>query len=129
MGDVFSYSSGCQLVSSPSAYGLDPAVAVDIKNNMLSGAALLQQSFNEHVAAGVPFSSWNPDNGTPDSTLGTISTLAWEFIEHAEMQGQGYQVPTQRMTKFLQKFSASMLASYAPTSNTEAAATFRSTLM
>ena len=129
MGDVFSYSSGCQLVSDPSTYGLDPAVAVDIKNNMLSGAALLQQSYNNYAAAGAPFSSWNPDNGTPDPTLGTISTLAWKFIEHTEMQGHGYQVPTQRMMKFLQMFNASMLASYAPTSNTEAAATFRSTLM
>ena len=129
MGDVFSYSSGCQLVSKPSTYGLDPAVAVDIRNNMLSGAALLQQSYNNYVTGGAPFSSWNPHNGEPDPTLGTISTLAWKFIEHSEMQGHGYQVPTQRMMKFLQMFNASMLSSYAPTSNTEAAATFRSTLM
>jgi hypothetical protein len=97
MGDVFSYASGCQLVSNPSTYGLDAAVAVDIRNNMLSGATLLQQSYNSYVAAGAPFSSWNPDNGQPDPTLGTISTLAWKFIEHAEMQRNGYQVPTFRL--------------------------------
>jgi hypothetical protein len=129
MGDVFSYASGCQLVSNPSTYGLDAAVAVDIRNNMLSGATLLQQSYNSYVAAGAPFSSWNPDNGQPDPTLGTISTLAWKFIEHAEMQRNGYQVPAQRMMQLLQLFDSSMLASYAPSSNTEAAATFRSTLM
>jgi len=129
MGDVFSYASGCQLVSNPSTYGLDPAVAVDIRNNMLSGAALLQQGYNNYAAAGAPFSSWNPENGEPDPTLDTISTLAWMFIEHAEQQGQGYQTPAQRMMQLLQLFDSSMLASYAPTENTQAAATFRSTLM
>jgi hypothetical protein len=129
MGDVFSYASGCQLVSNPSTYGLDPAVAVDIGNNMLSGAALLQQAYNNYVAAGAPFNSWNPYNSEPDPTLGTISTLAWKFIEHAEQQGQGYQVPTQRMMKVLQMFDSSMLASYAPADDSPAAATFRSTLM
>jgi hypothetical protein len=96
---------------------------------MLSGAALLQQAYNNYVAAGASFSSWNPENGEPDPTLGTISTLAWMFIEHAEQQGQGYQTPAQRMMQLLQLFDSSMLASYAPTENTQAAATFRSTLM
>ncbi|MGD0221308.1 MAG: choice-of-anchor D domain-containing protein [Terriglobia bacterium] len=129
MGDIFSYASGCQLVSNPSTYGLSPAVAVDIGHNMLSGAALLQQAYNNYVSAGAPFSSWNPYNGGPDPTLGTISTLAWKFIEHAEQQGKGFQAPAQRMMQLLQLFDSSMLASYAPTENTEAAATFRSTLM
>jgi hypothetical protein len=129
MGDVFSYASGCQLVSNPSTYGLDPAVAVDIGNNLLSGAASLQQAYNNYVALGAPFSSWNPYNSGPDPTLGTVSTLAWKFIEHAEQQGQGYQTPAQRMMQLLQLFDSSMLASYAPTENTQAAATFRSTLM
>jgi hypothetical protein len=96
---------------------------------MLVGAAALQQAYNNYVAAGAPFSSWNPYNGEPDPTLGTVSTLAWKFIEHAEEQGTGYEIPAQRMMHLLQLFDHSMLASYAPSENTEAAATFRSTLM
>lgn len=53
----------------------------------------------------------------------------WKFIGHAETQGLGYQIPVTRVMKVLQTFDASMLASYAPTSNTQAAATVRSTLM
>jgi Abnormal spindle-like microcephaly-assoc'd, ASPM-SPD-2-Hydin len=129
MGDIFSYAAGCQLISNAASYSIGSDVALDIRNSMLSGAAALQGTFNQYVANGAPFSSWNPNNGGPDPTIGTFSTLAWKFIEYAEMQGQGYQIPASRLMKLLQLFNTSMLASYAPTSNTEAAATFRSTLM
>ena len=129
MGDIFSYASGCQLISNATAYGLGPDVELDIQNSMLSGAAGLQGAFNAYVAAGAPFTTWNPNNGSPDPTIPTISTLAWKFIEHAELQGQGYEIPTTRLMKFLQMFDSSMLASYAPQDNTQTAATFRSTLM
>ena len=85
--------------------------------------------YNNYVAASTPFSSWNPGGAGPDPTLGTISALAWKFIQHAEQQGQGYQVPAQRMMNLLQLFNSSMLASYDPSENTESASTFRSTLM
>jgi hypothetical protein len=129
MGDIFSYAAGCQLVSNPASYGIGPDVASDIRNSMLAGAAALQATFNAYVAAGAPFSSWNPYNGGPDPTLGTLTALSWKFIEHAELRGLGYQTPVTRLMKFLQMFDAGMLASYAPQSDTEAAATFRSTLM
>jgi hypothetical protein len=79
--------------------------------------------------AGAPFSSWNPHNGGPDPTLGVVATLAWKFIEHAEMQALGYRTPAKRMMQFLQIFDPSLLASYAPQDNTQAGATFRSTLI
>ncbi len=129
MGDIFSYASGCQLISNAASYGIGPDVTSDIGNSMLAGAANLRGTFNAYVAAGVPFSSWNPYNGGPDPTLGTLTALSWKFIEHAEMQGLGYQTPVNRLMTLLQQFDASMLASYAPASNTQAAATFRSTLM
>jgi len=129
MGDILSYAAGCQLISNASSYGIGADAKLDIQNAMLSGAALLQGTYNQYVADGAPFSSWNPYNGEPDPTIGTFSTLAWKFIAHAEQQGQGYQVPAQRMMKLLQLFDSSMLESYAPQTNSEAAATFRSTLM
>lgn len=129
MGDIFSYASGCQLISNASAYGIGADVKQDIQNSLLIGAEGLQAAFNAYVAAGAPFSSWNPYNGGTDPTLGTFSTLAWKFIQHAELQGLGYATPTTRLMKLLQMFNASMLANYAPQENTEAAATFRSTLM
>jgi hypothetical protein len=129
MGDIFSYASGCQLISNAASYGLGPDVAFDVQNSMLAGAANLQGQYNSYVAAGAPFSSWNPHNGGTDPTLGTVATLAWVFIQQAETQGQGYQIPTTRLMTFLQQFNASLQASYAPASNTPAGATFRSTLM
>jgi uncharacterized repeat protein (TIGR03803 family) len=129
MGDIFSYAAGCQLISNAASYGIGPDATADIRNSMLAGAANLQQAYNTYVSDGAPFSSWNPNNGGTDPTLGTVSTLAWEFIENAETQGQGYQIPLTRMMKLLQMFDPSMLTAYSPGSNTEAGATFRSTLM
>jgi Tectonin domain len=129
MGDIFSYAAGCQLIGNAASYGIGPDVALDIQNSMLAGAANLQGAYNTYVADGAPFSSWNPNNGGPDPTLGTVAALAWKFIEHAETQGQGYQVPVSRLMTLLQQFDSSMLASYDPTQDTSAAATFRSTLM
>jgi hypothetical protein len=129
MGDIFSYAAGCELITNAASYGIGDEVAVDIENSMLTGAANLQSTFNTYVADGAPFSSWNPYNGGTDPTVGTFTTLAWKFIEHAESQGQGYRTPAKRLMKLLQMFDAAMLSCYAPQSNTEAAATFRSTLM
>jgi uncharacterized protein (TIGR03437 family) len=134
LGDIFSYASGCQLISNASLYGIGGDVALDIRNSLLGGAAALQSAFNAYVADGAPFSSWNPNAGNPnyigsDPTLGTLSTLAWKFIEHAELQGAGYEAPATRLMALLQLFNPSMLARYAPQDNTEAAATFRSTLL
>ena len=125
MGDIFSYSSGCQLISNASSYGIGPDATADIRNSLLTGAANLQSAYNTYVAQGAPFTSWDSDSGM----LGTLSTLAWRFIAHAEAQGQGYQVPLTRMMTLLQMFNPSMQAAYAPQSDTPAAATFRSTLM
>jgi hypothetical protein len=129
MGDIFSYATGYELVNSAAICGIGDAVALDIGNSMLIGAAALKASYDAYVAAGAPFNSWNPYNGGPDPTLGTLSTLAWKFIEHAELQGHGYRTPAKRMMALLQTFNPSMLASYDPQDNTQAGATFRSTLM
>ena len=129
MGNIFAYASGCQLISNAATYGIGKDVTTDITNSMVGGAAELQQAFNAYVAAGAQFDSWNPGTGKTDPTLGTTSTLSWKFIEHAEQQGQGYQIPLNRMMSLLQMFNPSMLAAYAPQSNTQEAATFRSTLM
>jgi hypothetical protein len=129
MGDIFSYAAGCELVSNAASYGIGDEVAADIENSMLTGAAALQATYEAYVAAGAPFCSWNPNNGGTDPTGGTTSTLAWKFIEHAESQGLGYRTPAKRLMKLLQMFDPAMLSCFAPQSDTEAAATFRSTLM
>ena len=127
MGDIFGYAAGCELISNAASYGIGDEVAADIENAMLPGAASLQSTFNAYVAAGAPFCSWN--NGGPDPTVGTFTTLAWKFIEHAELQGLGYRTPAKRLMKLLQMFDPAMLTCYAPQRDTQAAATFRSTLM
>jgi hypothetical protein len=56
-------------------------------------------------------------------------TIAYVFFEHAEKSPLGYQTSLKRMMRLLQLFDADMAARYDPNNNTEAAATFRSTLM
>jgi len=129
MGDIFSYAAGYELVNNAAAYGLGSDVATDIGNSLLAGAANLRQQYDTYVAAGAPFSSWNPYDGSPDPTLGTVATLAYKFIAHAEAQGRGHRVPAKRLMRCLQTFDASMLASYDPQHDTQAGATYRSTLM
>jgi hypothetical protein len=129
MGAIFSYATGYEVVNNAATYGISNDVALDIGNSMLIGAANLKANYDAYVAAGAPFSSWNPYYGGPDPTLGTLSALAWKFIEHAELQGLGYRTPAKRLMTLLQLFSPSMLASYDPQDNTQAGATFRSTLM
>ena len=99
MGDIFSYASGCQLVSNAASYGIGPDVTADIQSSMLAGAANLQTQFNQYVTNGATYTSWNPGGG-PDPTLGTVATLAWKFIVHAETNGQGYQIPATRLMTF-----------------------------
>jgi len=128
MGDIFSYASGCQLISNAGAYGLGSDVTLDIRNWLLAGAANLQSQFNQYVADGAPYTSWNPGTGT-DPTGGVVATLAWKFIEHAEQNGQGYQIPATRMMTLLQQFNSSMQAGYSPDADSIEAETYRSTLM
>jgi uncharacterized protein (TIGR03437 family) len=122
MGDIFSYAIGYELVNNATSYGIGNDVVVDMSNDLLAGAADLKGQSDAYVAAGAPFSSWEPD-GVP------CATLAWKFIEHAELQGLGYRTPTKRLMRLLQMFNPSMLASYDPQHNTQAGATYRSTLM
>jgi hypothetical protein len=129
MGDIFSYATGYEVVNNAARYGIGDEAALDIGNSMLIGAAALKATFDAYVAAGAPFSSWNPYNGAPDPTIGTLTALAWKFIEHAELQGLGYRTPARRLMTLLQMFSPSMLASYDPQDNTQAGATYRSTLL
>ena len=129
MGNVFSYAAGYELVNNAAAYGLGNDVAADVGNSLLDGAANLRQQYEAYVAAGAPFSSWNPYDGSPDPTLGTVATLAYKFIEHAHARGNGYRLPAKRFMRCLQTFDASMLASYDPQHNTQAGATYRSTLL
>ena len=132
MGAIFSFATGYELVNNAAKYGIGDDVAQDIGNWMLTGAStgvIGKQAYDAYVAAGAPFSSWNPYNGGTDPTLGTLSALAWKFIEHAELQGHGYRTPAKRLMTLLQMFSPSMLAGYDPQNNTQAGATYRSTLM
>jgi uncharacterized protein (TIGR03437 family) len=56
-------------------------------------------------------------------------TIAYKFCENAENEGLGYRGPLKRMLKLLQLFDQDMQKRYDQRNNTQAAATFRSTLM
>jgi hypothetical protein len=129
MGDIFSYAIGHELVNNAASYGIGNDVVVDMSNDLLAGAGGLKTTFDAYVAGGSPFSSWNPYNGGTDPTGGALTSLAWKFIEHAELQGGDYRTPMKRLMWLLQRFDSSMLSSYDPHNNTPSGATFRSTLM
>ena len=124
----FQQTVAFELLNNPVKYGIPDDVASAIASsasNMMRG---VRYSYDAYVAAGKPFSSWNSPDTAVDETFGTFTTLAYRFFVHADAI-QDCKGPLTRAMKLLNTFKSAMLSQYAPSENTEAAATFRSTLM
>jgi hypothetical protein len=91
--------------------------------------ALAKYSYESYVSSGKSFASWNDPYTPKDETFETFMTLAYKFFEHAEKDATGYRTPLKRMMLLLQNFDEDMKNQYDPNNNTEAAASFRATLM
>ena len=90
---------------------------------------LLKNTYEQYVAEGMPFASWNAASTTRDETFGTFMTLAYRFCWHAENSGRGYREPIKRMLLLLQTFDSEMAEAYARHLNTQEAELYRATLM
>jgi hypothetical protein len=129
MAQIFQYATAYELINAGGTYGLSEDILTDVAISSISAINGLRNAYDNYIAEGMNFSSWN-DPGTPgDDTMNTFATLAYKFCEHAEMQRSGYREPLRRMTELLAVFNEDLEARYDRNNDTAAADTFRSTLM
>ncbi len=129
MAQIFQYATAYELMSNSAAYGLPGDLLEEIWISSISAISGLRNAYDNYVAEGMSFSSWN-DPGTPgDDTMNTFATLAYKFCAYAETDGNGYIEPLQRMTRLLAVFDEDLELRYDRHNNNAAADTFRATLM
>jgi hypothetical protein len=79
---IFSYVTAYDLIRRGEQYGLDCATRRDIASIAVRDASGARHTFDEYVAAGHPFASWNDPASPSDETFHTFGTLAYKFLEH-----------------------------------------------
>ncbi|HBE41054.1 MAG TPA: hypothetical protein DDW27_07605 [Bacteroidales bacterium] len=129
MAQIFQYASGFQIINNYEFYGLSKTLMFNIKNSVVSSISQLRSSYERYLSNGKHFASWNDPETTSDDTFDTFMTIAYKFCEQAENSGQGYRQPLKRMMSLLQGFNSSWFQQYDQNHNTDAADTFRATLM
>jgi hypothetical protein len=129
MAQIFQHATAYELINHAEDYGLSADLVLDIQHSAESSMRIVRNLFDQYVAQGAQFRSWN-NPGTPsDETVGTFMTIAFKFAEHAENPGLGYRTPVKRMMELLQLFNEDWRARYDQQRNTAAADAFRSTLL
>jgi hypothetical protein len=129
MAQIFSYVTAYDLIRNGTQYGLDCTTRRDIASVAVRDAKVARQTYEDYRALGHPFSSWNDPESPSDDTFLTFGTLTYTFLSHSVSDGVPPALALQRLMGLLQTFDESMLEAYDPQHDTEAADTFRSTLM
>ena len=129
MAQIFAHATAYHIINNHDELGLEAALTKEIELSARASISGVRVSYDEFVASGAPFTSWNDPSTGHDETFNTFMTLAYKFFEKAELAGNGYTAPLMRMMKLLQLFDADMAASYAQFSDTPEAETYRSTLL
>ena len=128
LAQIFQHATAYELINHSAELGLGSDVVAAIRHDALGSMSWVRSSYDEYVAQGNSFHSWN-DPATPDDeTFDTFMTVAYKFFAHAETDGRGYRVPLKRLMQALQLFNSDWLESYDPDENTPAAESFRATL-
>ena len=129
MAQIFQHATAYELINHSNSYGLSADFVLEIRSSAESAMRVVRNSFDQYVAQGAPFRSWN-DPGTPsDETVGTFMAIAYKFAEHAETSTQGYRTPIKRMMELLQLFNDDWRARYDQHNDNAQADAFRSTLI
>jgi hypothetical protein len=128
MAQIFSHSAGYVLLNNYQYYGLNPDLAFKLKELFINSVKLLRTCYDKYNID-KKFYSWNDPLTEIDETFLTFMTIAYKFIEHAENNGQGYEIPLKNMMSFLQKFNPDSFASWDQQNNTQKADTFRASYM
>jgi hypothetical protein len=129
MANIFAHATIYELLNNLSSYGIGSDIAWEIEDTAIDSIIIVRQGYDNYVAGGKQFHSWNDPATGPDETFNTFMTIAYKFLTHAENDGQGYHTPLKRMMLLLQKFNPDWRTKYSQYANTSAAETFRATLM
>lgn len=129
MAQIFQHATIYELVNRKAEFGLSDDVAAELAQSGVSSIGGVRRQYEDYVASGMPFTSWNDPAQMGDETVRTFMTLAYRFLFHAETDGLGYRVPVKRMMTLLQLFDEGLRLRYDAGRNTPEAETFRSTLM
>ena len=129
LAQILAHATAYEIINHRLAYGLSPDFVADIQQSAEASMRLVRQSYDNYLASGKHFHSWN-DPATPvDETFNTFMTIAYKFFAYAEQSGSGYRIPAKRMMRSLQTFNADQCRCYSPKHNSEAAEIFRAMLM
>ncbi|MBN1439053.1 MAG: hypothetical protein JW929_06550 [Anaerolineales bacterium] len=129
LANIFAHATAYELLRKAGEFGLDDGLAAEIRQSALSSMAVTRSGYEDYLAAGKSFHSWNDPATADDETFGTFMTIAYKFCERAEADGSGYREPVKRMMVLLQKFNPDWHARYSAGANSPAAEAFRATWM
>jgi hypothetical protein len=129
MAQIVAHVTAYDIIRQGSDLGLSCDLIFDIREDALRTARFIRHRFDNYIATGMPFASWN-DPATPtDETFGTFMTLAYVFLSHAQSGGNGFAAPLKRMMLLLQNADNVLLLSRRVRTNSTAADSIRATLM
>jgi hypothetical protein len=129
VAQIFSYVTAYDLIRNGEHYGLDCTTRRDIASVAVQDASDAHRTYEEYRTGGYPFASWNDPFSPSDETFLTFGTLAYTFLAHTVSDGTSPASALQGLMALLQTFDEGLLQAYDPQHDTEAADTFRSTLM
>ncbi|MCF0074947.1 T9SS type A sorting domain-containing protein [Dyadobacter sp. CY261] len=129
MAQIFQHATGYELINNYKKYGLDQNIYLTLVGNFKASFNTLKNFYLKYLEGGKKFTTWNDPSTANDETLLSFATTAFKFCEYAENEGQGYTMPVKRMMQFLQKFNAEWHQRFDQFNNTEAANSFRATMM
>lgn len=129
MAQIFQHATAHYLLNHYQRYGLSDDLAAEIKYSVLSSMRIVRSWYENYLAEGKKYASWNDPSTPDDETLATFMTIAYKFFEHAEKGSKGYRIPLKRMMALLQTFNPDMRLRYDQNHDTADAAMFRATLM
>ena len=129
VANIYAHTTAYQILNNPAGYGLGSDLETEIKQGAIASMQVTRAAYEDYIATGMSFHSWN-DPATPaDETFDTFMTIAYKFCAHAEQANGGYLAPAKRMMALLQLFDQELLDQYDPGHDTPEADTFRATLM
>lgn len=129
MAQIYQHAAGWMLLNSKTYYDMPDDLYLELLNSVSGSIKLVRSSYEDYVATGRVYRSWNDPITTTDETFGTFMTVAYKYFQHAESSGMGYRAPLKRMMHLLKAWDSTLQARYDPQHDAPAADTFRATLM
>ncbi len=131
MAQIFQHATAYEMLNRVETYGLSEDLAYDIAQSATASFMGIRQAFERYMERdpNTRYVSWNSPNTQHDETFDTFMTLAYKFIEHAELADQGFREPTQRLCQFLGYFNPQWHNRFSQYRNSPDAESFRASLM